>query len=245
MFQRVIQKRFKSALSRVLNVKQIRRLFSTSVGKQLAYVNGPSSVPLIYDTINQKLRMQADILKDHPFHIFCQHKVTYSYRELNQRVEEIAKGLIALGLEKGDRVGIYSPSRPEWILTQYAWARADLIVVNINPAFQTKDLKYSLELVGVKALVMPESFSKSHYVDILRKIIHNHGHDGSYEVNWKELPDLKRVIIWDHKKHKGFINFDDLYKNHSFKEAEELKIREANESFEEATNIQFTSGTTG
>ena len=171
--------------------------------------------------------------------------MTYSYQELDQRVDEIAKGLIALGLERGDRVGIYSPSRPEWILTQYAWARADLIVVNINPAFQTKDLKYSLELVGVKALVMPESFSKSHYVSILRNIIHNHGHDGSFEVKWKELPDLKRVIIWDHKKHKGFINFDELYKNHSFQEAEELKVREENEWFESPTNIQFTSGTTG
>ena len=78
MFQRVVKKSFKSAMSKVLNVKQIRWLFSTSAGKQLVFAN----CPLIYDTINQKLRKQAEILEDHPFHIFHQHEAYYFHFEL-------------------------------------------------------------------------------------------------------------------------------------------------------------------
>ena len=78
MFRRVVKRSFKSAMSKVLNVKQIRWLFSTSVGKQLTFAN----CPLIYDTINQKLGKQAEILEDHPFHIFYQHEVYYFYLKL-------------------------------------------------------------------------------------------------------------------------------------------------------------------
>lgn len=97
-----------------------RKNFSKSVQKELAYLSGTSKVPLICDTIGEKLRKQAALYPNNSFQVFCQQGLRYTYHEFDQRVDEIAKGFIALGLERGDRVGIYSPNRPEWALTQYA-----------------------------------------------------------------------------------------------------------------------------
>lgn len=204
----------------------ISRKLSTTLPKELAYVSGVADIPLISDTIGSKLRKQAKLHAKNPFHVFCQHGVSYTYEELDQRVDEIAKGFIALGLQKGDRVGMYSPNRPEWILTQYACARADLILVNVNPAFQVKDLKYSLNLVGIKALVMPEQFSHSHYVDIVRHTVPGLGVSTSTTINCPEAPELRHVIVCDHKKHKGMINFEELYQIYGARDAQELQKRE-------------------
>ena len=191
------------------------------------------------------LRRHAVKFAKTPFQVFHQHGVSYTYEEFDQRVDEVAKGLIALGLKKGDRVGIYSPNRPEWSLVQYACSRADMILVNINPAFQTDDLKYSLNQVEVKALIMPEKFSHSNYVDIVRHLVPTLGHDNTTIVKSEQVPNLEKIIVCGHKKHKGMINFDDLYRIYSINDAEELKKREDEIDFESATNIQFTSGTTG
>ena len=208
-------------------------------------MSGISTEPLISDSIGGMLRRQAALYPKQPFQLFPQHKVEYSYAEFDQKVDEIAKGLIALGLKTGDRVGIYSPNRPEWALVQYACSRADLILVNINPAFQVDDLKYSLNQVEVKVLVMPESFSHSNYVDIVRHLVPHLGHDNTTNVQSKEVPNLEKIVVCGHKKHKGMISFDDLYRIYSINDKEELKRREDNIDFESATNIQFTSGTTG
>ncbi len=86
-------------------------------------------------------------------------------------MDSIAKGLIALGLEKGDRIGIYSPNKAEWTLLQFAAARADLILVNVNPAFQQNELKYCLQKVGIKTLVMAERFKSTDYIKIIRDLV--------------------------------------------------------------------------
>lgn len=96
-----------------------KRKFSKTI-KPLAYVNGTSEIPLINEHISELLRRKASKYPKNMFQIFPQHNVRYTYEEFNQRVDEIAKGFIALGLQKGDRVGMYSPNRPEWALTQYA-----------------------------------------------------------------------------------------------------------------------------
>ena len=118
-------------------------------------------------------------------------------------------------------------------------------MVNVNPASQADELKYALNLVGIKALIMPEQFSHSHYVDIIRHIIPDISKfDGSI-VKSLEVPDLKYVIVCDHKKHKGMINFEDLYTIYTKNDEKEMHEREASCNFETTANIQFTSGTTG
>lgn len=224
--------------------KVLRRTFASKT-KNLSYVCGTSDLPLVSDTIGEMLRKQALKYPDNPCQVFYEHDVSWNYKEFDQRVDEISKGLIALGLEPGDRVGMYSPNRPEWPLVQYACSRADLILVNVNPAFQHNDLEYALNKVEIKTLIMPESFSRSNYVDIVRHLVPNIGKDGSTNIHSDKLPHLRNVIVCSKKKHKGMINFDDLYKISGKKDAQELSRREETIDFESPTNIQFTSGTTG
>jgi fatty-acyl-CoA synthase len=115
----------------------------------------------------------------------------------------------------------------------------------VNPAFQTNDLKFALNKVEIKTLVMPESHSKSNYVEIVGRLIPNLGYNGSTTVNSEEVPHLKHVIVGGTNKHKGMINFKELYNIYSKSDVEELAKREQETSFEDAVNIQFTSGTTG
>ena len=172
-----------------------KRKFSLKTVRELAYVSGVSDKPLLATTISQRLRSQAEKYSKNPCQVFYQHGITYTYEEFDQRVDEVAKGLIALGLEKGDRIGIYSPNRPEWSILQYAAARADLILVNVNPAFQVHDLEYALNLVGIKVLVMPEQFSHSYYVDIVRHLIPTIGAQGSTTIKSSRVPDLRHIIV--------------------------------------------------
>ena len=126
----------------------------------------------------------------------------------------MAKGLVALGLEKGDRVGIYSPNKAEWTLLQFAAARADLILVNVNPAFQQNELKYCLQKVGIKTLVMSERFKSSDYVKIMRDIVPEI--DKSTNPldlgHVKEFPELKNIVLISDTQVKGMLNFRDLSK---------------------------------
>lgn len=191
------------------------------------------------------LRKQAKKFPENPFQLFYHHKKEYTYKEFDQRVDEIAKGLIALGLKKGDRVGIFSPNRPEWLLTQYACARADLILVNINPSLQVDDLRYSLNHVQVKTLVMAEGYLRSNYVDIMKHIIPELGNTNANTIRSQSAPYLENIIVCGTKKHKGMINFDELYQISSIQEEYELGEREIEAKFDDITNIQYTSGTTG
>ena len=106
-----------------------------SVGRK-SYFHGTSSSPLLGDDIGAFLNKQAHKFRSQPFIVVPrEEQVEYSYEEINQRVTEVAKGLLALGLQKGQRVGVYAPNRSEWAITQFACSRADLVLVNVNPAF--------------------------------------------------------------------------------------------------------------
>ena len=129
-------------------------------------------------------------------------------------MDQIAKGLIALGLQKGDRVGIYSPNKAEWTLLQFAASRADLILVNVNPAFQQSELKYCLQKVGIKTLVIAERFKSSDYVKIVKDVVP----EIDFASNPLDLghvadfPNLKNIVIIGDKEVKGMVNFKDLEK---------------------------------
>eukprot|EP00347_Sterkiella_histriomuscorum_P002696 403367160 len=162
--------------------------------------------------------------------------IQWTYEELNTKVETIARGLIALGLNKGDRIGIYSQNKAEWTLLQFAAARADLILVNVNPAFQQSELTYALKKVGIKTLVMAESFKSSNYVKIVQDIIpellttKNPLDLG----NLKEFPDLKNIVLLSDNKVQGMINFKDLETLSDSNDEYELQKRERSIDFEKS-----------
>ena len=136
----------------------------------LSYVYGAVDKPLIGETIGSHLDGCVARWGDRPALIVREQQVRWSYRQLLARVEEFAAGLLALGLEPGDRVGIWSPNNAEWVVTQLATAKAGLILVNINPAYRLHELEYALNKVGCRALITATRFKTGDYVGMLREL---------------------------------------------------------------------------
>ncbi|HTI78972.1 MAG TPA: AMP-binding protein, partial [Acetobacteraceae bacterium] len=118
-----------------------------------SYAHGTCTVALLGETIGNCLDRTVARCGDRPALIACQQDVRWTYRELSERVDAFAAGLIALGLKPGERIGIWSPNNAEWVVTQFATAKAGLILVNINPAYRLAELEYALNKVGCRALV--------------------------------------------------------------------------------------------
>lgn len=148
-----------------------------------------------------------------------------------------------MGMQKGDRVGIYSTNNAEWTLLQFACARANLILVNINPAFQASELSYCLKKVGIKMLVTAESFKGSNYIQIINNAIPELKSQKGKEVTSKDIPELKHIVTLTEKSFHGMHTWQDMLKlgrNNS-----DVSERESEITPHCDTNIQFTSGTTG
>src|SRR3981189_1525912 len=136
-----------------------------------SYVHGVSSTPLIGDTIGTYFDKAAERWPDRPALIVRQPNVRWTYGQLKERVDALAGGFLALGLAPGDRIGIWSPNNAEWVITQFATAKAGLILVNINPAYRTYELEHALNKVGCKALITAERFKTSDYLGMLRELM--------------------------------------------------------------------------
>ncbi|MBL4811669.1 MAG: AMP-binding protein [Rhodobacteraceae bacterium] len=169
-------------------------------------------------------------------------RLTYSGLEVE--TARLAQGLLALGLRKGDRLGLWSPNRLEWVLTQFATARIGVILVNINPAYRLTELEYALNKVGCKAIVLAERFKTSDYVAMLQTLAPELAdHDPHTPLNCAKLPALKTVITMGVAAQPGCIRFDEVM-GHAVDLAA-LRQIEAGLSCDDVINIQFTSGTTG
>ena len=139
--------------------------------KQPSYVHGASPVPLIGKTIGVFFDEAAARWAEREALIVCHQGVRWSFRELQGRVDALAAGLIALGLTPGERIGIWSPNNAEWLITQFATAKAGLVLVNINPAYRLPELEYALNTVGCAALITAPSFKTSNYIDMLGELL--------------------------------------------------------------------------
>ena len=209
-----------------------------------SYAHGASSVPLIGDTIGVHFDKVVERFGDRPALIVRHQNVRWSYAELNERVDACAAGLIALGLAPGDRVGIWSPNNAEWVITQFATAKAGLILVNINPAYRLAELEYALNKVGCKALVTADSFKTSNYVGMLRELAPEIAGSRPGALQAGRLPDLRTVIRIGGAV-DGFLGFDDVLGLGGGPERARLDELAPQLQFDEPINVQFTSGTTG
>lgn len=120
----------------------------------LSYVRGSTEIPLSEATVGQFLRDTAARFPDRPAVVFREQGIRWTWKEFSEEIDVLASGLLALGIEKGDRVGIWSPNRVEWLLTQFATARIGAVLVNINPAYRLAELEYALNKVGCKAIIL-------------------------------------------------------------------------------------------
>ncbi|HEX7328587.1 MAG TPA: AMP-binding protein [Casimicrobiaceae bacterium] len=210
-----------------------------------SYVQGASSVPLIGETIGANFDHIAARHADGDALIVRHQNIRWTYRELARRVDDLAVALLGLGLEPDDRIGIWSQNCAEWVLTQFATAKAGLVLVNINPAYRRVELEYALKKVGCRALVLSPSFKTSDYLAILREVAPEIATSPPGKLHAAALPDLELVIRLGSAKTPGMLNFDDLTAKASADDLAELASIGDTLQFDDAINIQFTSGTTG
>ena len=212
---------------------------------RLSFVSGASTKPLIYRTIGNALQVTAETYPEQEALVVCHQDVRWTYQELNRRVDDFAAGLIALGFEPGDRVGVWAPNCAEWVLAQFATARAGLIQVNINPAYRTHELEYVLNKVSCKGLITANRFKSSDYIAMLQELAPELNSAEPGRLSAPRLPHLKAVIRLGEEETPGCYNFDDIPARAGAVEKQQLGNLAAILQPDDAINIQFTSGTTG
>ena len=211
----------------------------------LSYASGPSAVPLLGETIGAHFARTVARWGDRPALIVRQQGVRWSYRELGEKVDAFAAGLLALGLKPGDRIGIWSPNNAEWTVTQFATAKAGLILVNINPAYRLAELEYALNKVGCRALVTATSFKTSDYIGMVNTLAPELRHARPGHLDAAKLPALRIVIQVGDTWAPGTIPFESIYGMGDASHRAHLDELTGKLQFDEPINIQFTSGTTG
>lgn len=222
----------------------VERRLSGPVGAS-SYVHGASSVPLIGDTIGVHLDRVARRWPDREALVVRHQAVRWTYRELQREVDALAAGLLALGLEPGDRIGIWSPNCAEWVLTQFATARAGLVLVNINPAYRLAELEYALNKVGCAALVTAARFRSSDYLAMLAALLPELATSRPGALRAARAPALRTVIRLGEEPAPGTLGFGEVRARAD--EAGRRRLAELADTlqFDDPINVQFTSGTTG
>ena len=193
----------------------------------LSHVVGRTDIPLSDATIYGLLADTARCYPDRPAVVFREQGIRWTWREFLAEVDAFGAGLAGLGLAKGDRVGIWSPNRVEWLVTQFATARMGLILVNINPAYRLSELAYALQVSGCRAVVSAERLKTSMYLEMLQKVR-------------PELPGLEFVIRTGDEQTPGMLNYAGVLER-----GRAQPVPFADCLATDPINIQFTSGTTG
>ncbi len=183
-----------------------------------SYVHGASVTPLLGQTIGENLDRAVERFGDREALVSCHQQLRYTYAELGEAVDRLARALLAGGLEPGDRLGIWSPNRAEWVLVQYATAKAGIVLVNINPAYRTSELEYALRQSGCRWVIAAQSFKTSDYAAMIESV------RGGLET-------LEHVVLLGSPEWEALTAGADA----------ELPVCQ----FDDAINIQYTSGTTG
>jgi len=206
---------------------------------------GASKPPLLEQTIGQALADTAARHADREALVVPHQGVRWTWAELAKRADEVAAGLLALGLLPGDRVGIWAPNCSEWVLTQFATARAGLVLVNINPAYRRSELAYALNKVGCKALMLAPALKSSDYLAIVNDLAPELATSAPGQLQAKALPHLRWVIRLGEDSTAGMLNFSALAGHATPASRAQLAAIGPTLAATDAINIQFTSGTTG
>ncbi len=190
-----------------------------------SHAAGPTEPPLLDETIGFNLRRMAERHADRDALVSCHQDVRLTYGELDAAVDSVARALMALGLERGDRLGIWAPNRAEWVLTQFATARIGVVLVNINPAYRTSELRYALAQSGCRALIAATGFKSSDYVAMVDEVR-------------PELRRLERVVWLDGEEWQELLSAANDVSG-------AVEQRSKSLTPDDPINIQYTSGTTG
>ena len=211
----------------------------------LSHVQGASDQPLVSATIPAFLDEVVRRYGDKTAAVFRASGDRWTYAELSRMVDRMAAGLVDIGLNKGDRIGIWAPNRPEWLIAQFATARIGLILVNINPAYRTSELDYVLNKVGAKALITAKQFKSSAYLEMIREIIPELDESTPGQIRSERVPELRTIIQLGSGSDSGIFRFDEIMERGEGDQRVRLDAISNGLSQHDSINIQFTSGTTG
>ena len=215
------------------------------MSNKLSYASGASDRPLLGNTIGQVFDNIANKFPNREALVSVHQNIRFTYSELAIKVNELAKAFISAGLKKGDRVGIWSSNNAEWLLTQYAAAKAGVILVTINPAYRSHELEYVLGQSGCKGLVFQNQFKTSDYESMICEIMPEIKDALQGELKSSKFKNLTTVISMTSSEIKGIYNWKDFITLGKEIDDKKLQDRKDNQDIDDAINIQYTSGTTG
>ncbi|NNK78045.1 MAG: AMP-binding protein [Litoreibacter sp.] len=211
----------------------------------LSHVVGETRSPLRDETIPELLRKAATKFSDREAAVFPAQGIRWSYADLSCEVDRLAGGMHEIGVRKGDRVGIWSPNRFEWLLTQFATARIGAVLVCINPAYRIFELEYALNKVGCKALVTAPAFKSSNYIAMLQELAPELKTAAPGDLHAARLPDLRAIIAMGDVTPPGMMGFAQVCAAGDAISTDLLDQICQGLDQKDPINIQFTSGTTG
>lgn len=210
-----------------------------------SYDCGISDKPLLGLTVGDMFSQVARKYPDTEALVSVHQGIRYTYRDLLRKVEELGKGLMAIGVEKGDRVGIWAMNHAEWVVTQVATAKIGAIMVNINPAYRTYELEYVLRQAELQTVILQDRFKTSDYVGMFLGACPEVTASRPGHLHTEKFPFLKNVIFMGENAPDGMFPWDEINRMGHAVSDDELFAREESLSFDDAVNIQYTSGTTG
>ena len=210
-----------------------------------SYFHRTSAIPLLNDTLGGALDKAAERWPDQEAVVVRDQGARLTFAKLRSEADRLAAGLIALGLKPGDRVGLWSPNRIEWVLTQYATAKAGLILVNINPAYRAAELEYALNKVECQALITADRFKTTNYIRILRELAPELDYCAPGALKAARLPHLSIAVHFADTDEPGYFRFSEMQALGV--PSDRARLDELSQLLQpdDPINIQFTSGTTG
>ncbi|MDL2237613.1 AMP-binding protein [Christensenellaceae bacterium OttesenSCG-928-K19] len=200
---------------------------------------------LLNMTIGEMLEKQARDYPDNEGLVVPYCDLRYTYKELNEVVDVIARGFMGMGVQKGDHVSIWATNYPEWVLTQFATAKIGAVLVTVNTNYKQFELEYLLKQSDTSTLVMISGFKDSNYVEHIRGLCPELNEAEPGKLSSKKLPYLKNVIYLDDDEQAGMFHWKDLYKFAEKVTDEEYEARKSSLDPQDVVNMQYTSGTTG
>nr|CAD7267607.1 unnamed protein product [Timema shepardi] len=210
-----------------------------------SYWHQPGSEPLSPLTVGQLVDQSADKFGHREALVSLHQNRRLTFQQLREQSDRLAAGLLQLGLEPGDRLGLWIPNIAEWFIVNFAAARAGLILVNINPANQSAELKYCLNKVGIKALITVDKFKTQRYPELISAIVPEVTSAQQGDIRSDHVPSLKSVIVISEDQFPGSFKYDDVMASGTEEYLQKVRLLQNKTQPDEGCNIYFTSGTTG
>jgi len=210
-----------------------------------SYLHGASADPLLGLTVGRLLDGVVAVAPDADALVVPHQDIRWSWRELSAEVDRLAAGLVALGLAPGDRIGIWAPNMAEWVVTQFATAKAGLILVNVNPAYRLAELEFALNQVGARALITVPEFKTSDYTAMIEELMPELRDAAPGQLQAARVPSLRWIIRLGEGRAPGMVTWGDVMGHADEAARARIAVLADELQFDDPVNIQFTSGTTG